>query len=407
MIAQPVSLVNSTTAGDQQLRAIGAFSEGGYGVVWVSGGALYMQRYDSAGNKIGGEIPIPLAIDPRDTASQILASSSIAVLADGSVLVAYAARRSSGGVTEPVQTENAVYVQRFDVNGVQTLPETRAVSLFDGDPRRPTTFQKLQVLPMADGGYVVGWDSFSTSATVGSRESFFTQRFDASNQRVGGVVNIGSVVGPSFFRIVADASGGYTAYWSGLHEDFSPTGLTVKHYDENQSATQILSGWLGSALLLPLAGDGFVLYTIDTNGSVQRQMLDRTGAPVGQGTAVSVMPVDAQQLADGSYVVFWSATSGGLTAQRFTADGEPIGDLLALQTSGTTRPVVPLANGGFVVAWNSLSESTGLDVYTQRFIDVLTRDQAALRAKRKDCLVSAKGLGGHERKAFMEACLSN
>jgi hypothetical protein len=46
-----------------------------------------------------------------------------------------------------------------------------------------------------------------------------------------------------------------------------------------------------------------------------------------------------------------------------------------------------------------------LDVFTQRFIEVLTPDQAALRAKRKACLAGAKGMGGQERKAFMGACL--
>lgn len=399
LIAQPPDLVNTTTAGDQQVRAIGDLADGGYEVVWVSGEALFLQRYGAAGNKIGGETAVQLVFDPRDVASQILANSAVAVLADGSVVVAYPTGRTSGGGMEPVQTAYTVSIQRFDASGVQILPETQVVSVVGGDPRRPTTFGNVQVLAMADGGHVVGWTRFSASATVGSRDALQTQRFDADNQPAGGVVSIGSVVGPSFFRIAGDSTGGYTAYWSGLREDFTPTGLTVTHYDQNQSPTQVLAGFLGSALLLPLEGEGFFLYTVDTNLNAFRQMLDSHGAPVGESVAVSTLPFDARQLADGTLIVFESAPSGGLLAQRYTAAGEPIGDLLTLQTSGTTRLLAARADSGFVVAWNNSSETTGLDVYVQAFTE-------ATSTQRKACLDAAKGLHGHERQAFMAACLA-
>ena len=397
LVAQPVSMVNTTTTGDQNLRAIGALSDGGYAVAWMSGTTLYIQRYDSAGNKSGTETATPVVFDPRDTASQILATSSIAVLSDGAVVVAYAARRTSVQPNSPVVTENGVYIQRFDANGVQILPETQLVSLVDGDPRRPTTFETVQVLPMSDGSYVVGWGTVTVSATVGYRNFFSTQRFGSQNQRVGGVVDIGT---PSTisgqFRIVADANGGYTAYWSGEGADFLPTGLTVTRYDANQSATQILTAWPGTALLLPLEDGRYILYTSDAGG-VYRQFLDSAGALVGERTAVSSMPVSAQLLADGSYVVFWTAT-GGMTAQRFDANGEPISNMLTIQTTGTQPLVVALVEVGFAAAWSAPGASADLDVYTQRFVEVAGN-------QRKACLASAKGLRGQERKEFMMACL--
>lgn len=399
---QAVSVVNTTTVGDQRLRSIGGLTDGGYTVAWISGTTVYIQRYDSAGNKSGTESAIQVVLDPRDTASQILARSSIAVLSDGTVVVAYAATRSSVEPNSPIVTEEAVYIQRFDANGVQILPETQLVSLVGGDPRRPTTFQSLQVLP--DGGYVVGWGTFATSATVGSRNSFSTQRFDNQNQPVGGVVNIGTPATISAqYRIVADANGGYTAYWSGLGADFLPTGLTVTHYDANQSATQILTAWPGTALLVPLEDGRDVLYTSDAGG-VYRQFLDSAGAPVGESTAVSSMPVSAQLLADGSYVVFWQ-TNGTITAQRFDDTGAAIGNVLTIESGGIVPAITDLADGGFALAWSAPSPAGDLDVFTQRFIEVLSPDQAALRAKRKACLASAKGITGQERKAFMDACM--
>jgi hypothetical protein len=396
LVAQPVSMVNTATTGDQHLRAIGALSDGGYTVAWISGTTLYIQRYDSAGNKSGTETALPVAVDPRDTAS-LLATSSVAVLSDGTVVVAYPARRSSVEPNSPNVTENGVYTQRFDANGVQILPETQLVSLLDGDPRRPTIFETVQVLPMPDGSYVVGWGTFAASATVGSRNSFATQRFDSQNQPVGGVVSIGTPATISAQnRIVADANGGYTAYWFGLAEDFLPTGLTVTHYDANQSPTQILTARPGTALLLPLEDGRYVLYTSDA-GAVYRQFLDSAGAPAGERTAVSSMPVSAQLLADGSYIVSWTAT-GGMTAQRFDASGEPINDMLTIQATGTQPVVAALAEGGFAAAWSAPGASADLDVYTQRFVEVADNQHKA-------CLASAKGLRGQERKEFMTACL--
>jgi hypothetical protein len=150
--------------------------------------------------------------------------------------------------------------------------------------------------------------------------------------------------------------------------------------------------------LLPLEGDGFFLYTLDTDLSAFRQQLDSHGAPVGASVAVPSLPFDARQLADGTFVEFQSTLSGGLLAQRYTAAGEPIGDQSTLQTSGTTRLLAALAEGGFVVAWNNSSASTGLDVEAQAFLQ-------AMQTQRKACLDAARGLHGHERQAFMAACL--
>jgi len=285
---------------------------------------------------------------------------------------------------------------------VQILPETQIDSQVGGDPRRPITFQSLQVLP--DGGYVVGWGTFATSATVGSRNSFSTQRFDSQNQRVGRVVSIGTPATiDAKARMVADANGGYTAYWSGLGEDFLPTGLTVTHYDANQSATQILTAWPGTALLVPLVDGWYILYTSDAGG-VSRQFLDSAGAPVSETMAVSSMPVSAQLLADGSYVVFWQS-NGTVTAQRFDATGAAIGNVFPIESSGIVPASAALEGGDFVLAWSAPSPAGDLDVFTQRFIEVLSHDQAALREMRKACLASANGMTGRERKAFMDTCM--
>jgi hypothetical protein len=157
-------------------------------------------------------------------------------------------------------------------------------------------------------------------------------------------------------------------------------------------------------LLLPLEGDRFALFTSDSSGSFRR-FLDSAGNPVGDPTPIASMPFDAKELADGSFVVFWN-TGGTITAQRFDSAGSAIGNVFVLSAGGSEPGIAALENGGFADAWSAASAASDLDVFTQRFIEVLSPDQAALRAKRKACLTAAKGMVGRERKAFMTSCLA-
>ena len=117
------------------------------------------------------------------------------------------------------------------------------------------------------------------------------------------------------------------------------------------------------------------------------------------------MPVDARELADGSFVVFFSA-DGNLLVQRFGSTGTPMGSVMTIATHVGAMGVAALADSGFAVAWSGPSGAGDSDIFTTRFIEVLSPGQAGLRAKRKACLDSAKGMTGRERKAFMDACLA-
>jgi hypothetical protein len=177
----------------------------------------------------------------------------------------------------------------------------------------------------------------------------------------------------------------------------------VTHYDVNRTATQILTRWRWNALLVPMEHGRYVLYTRDTSGVVYRQFLDSAGAPAGEATQVLSMPVSAQLLADGTYVVFWAAESGGLTAQRYDANGKPIGDVLMIQASGSQWLTAALQEGGFAVAWSARGAGGNLDVYTQLFLDERANNH------RKACLDSAKvqGLKGQQRNGFVNACMGS
>lgn len=378
LVGQDISLVNTTTAGDQVFRTTGALSDGGYTVAWVSGTSTYFQRYDSAGAKVGGEISIPVV-------------GATAVLTDGDVVVVRRTLDPQGG---------DISFLRFDASGSLVAQGVVASAIDYQIPFNPSFLApNFQVSSLANGGFVVGW----TVADRAERTQTFVRRYDSQGAPAGSDIVAALIQGTPNFQLAADAEGGYSVVF--FYGSRGIATLSLTHIDANGTRTTIVAQpRLGDALLLPLEGDRFVFFAIDSSGSPFRQFLDGAGIPVGDPVPVAAMPFEAKELIDGSFVVFWNI-GGSITAQRFDSTGAPMGDLLTLRSNGAAPGIVALAEGGFAGAWSASSAAGDLDVFTQRFIEVFSHDQAALRAKRKACLASAKGMIGRERKAFMDACL--
>lgn len=409
---QAISKVNSSTAGQQAARAVGALADGGYTVAWVSDNTtLFIQRYDSAGSKVDGEILVPLSVQHSDpaTAQRAVVQSSVAVLSDGGVVVAYQLDTEVPGLpgAEFRTFDQGVYIQRFDTNGTQVLPQTVVFSRVEPMSVQPRFLRAATVTALADGGFVVAWLNVPQTSTP--RATLFKQRFDSQSRPVGGTVLVedylpGCNGAPcdvrNSYTLVADAQGGYTV--SVFHSVFPTTFISVTHFDAADSARQIVPARAGGVLVLPLEGDRFVLFTSDSTASFRR-FLDSTGNPAGDASPTPSLPFAARELVDGSFVVFWNV-AGTITAQRFDSTGEPISALPSLGTNLLDLRIAALANSGFALAWSAPGTVIDLDIFTQRFIEVLGRDQAALRAKRKACLIQAKGMTGQDRKAFMATC---
>lgn len=389
LVSEAVSLVNTTTAGQQVLRSIGATSDGGYTVAWVSNDSpLFLQRYDSAGQKLGGETLVSLS--PNQ-----LVITAVSVLADGGVVVANFAQASSLEPDGLVHTRSGIFFQRFDADGVQVQAETEVASRSEVLHSRSPLLGNIRTAALQDGGFVVAWTLSDFSAQFGSVSTLFLQSYDSQGQPVGGTVTVGSF--PALqYSLVADAYGGFTLTVSRLGEVFN-TLVTVIHYDANQTALPVVPRTNRSTLVLPLAS-GYVLFSATPTGALS-QILDSAGNPVGPQTPISAVPDLAAELADGTYVVFWVAI-GSVTAQRYDSSGAPMGGVMTISIGTSLPAVAALVDGGFALAWTALTTPGDLDVYTQRFVELLT-------TQRKACLDSAKeqGLRGHERKAFMSECL--
>jgi hypothetical protein len=180
--------------------------------------------------------------------------------------------------------------------------------------------------------------------------------------------------------------GGYTLTTSGINNGaqlFQQTSVT--HFDAADVAKVIVAPRLGDSLLLPLAGDRFVLFSTacvpdrptaaDSCAGVRvgdpprstdtfRQFLDSAGNPVGEATRVASRPVAATELADKTFVVFTKATGGGFTAQRFNANGAALSDPAPVDASTAAA----LTNGNLALGWSATPPGGDLDVFTERVL---------------------------------------
>ena len=407
---QPVSRVNTTTQGDQVLRSLGAVDKAGYTVAWLSGSdGIFIQRFDSAGSKLGGETQ--LRLDIRDVSAflraEAISHSSVAVLRDGSAVVSYpVARPANPSVPYDQASKDGIYFQRFDSTGAQVLAETEVFSLTFIPNYRSPGLGDIKTIALADGGFAIGWAATQPSS-VTIRTTFSVRRYDGSGHAEGArvVVGVPGSPGNSTYALRPDAFGGYAVSTSQQREDYTPL-FSLTYFDSGNAPQPVpLLGGTTDAFLLPLEGGPFVLFG-QGNAGAYRQLLDSGRNPVGAQMPLSGLPLAAQELADGSYATF-TAVIAGVSAQRFNSEGMATGESALMDTKGSPVSVVALPDSGFAAAWNANGALADQDVFAQRFTVSADPVHSGAKAKRKACKESAvsQGLKGKAQKQFMDDCL--
>jgi len=136
----PEVRVNSTTDGDQAKACVAALTNGDYVVVWTSysesGDKLLSQRYNSAGDPLGGETVI------ADNAT-LVQPASVVALSDGGYAVSWSDDEN------PLVGGN-IYTQRFSEDGTPDGPVAR-LNLSD------SAAGNSSITGFSDGTYVVAW----------------------------------------------------------------------------------------------------------------------------------------------------------------------------------------------------------------------------------------------------------
>lgn len=226
------ALVNTTTAGSQYFAYVEALSTGEYVVIWKSDSAtnnVVLQRFDSTGAKVGGEVNVAATFSNADP--------SITATADGGFAAVYYSGFARDGVNY-----NVPFIQRFDAAG-NKIGDPIPVSLQAG---QGTSATDVAVLPSGD--FVVTWVASS---------AVYMQMLDAQGNRLGTEYRMLS--GGSETSVAVLANGGFVVTWDqssavqSMH--FRPDGVPVLPTITGDHLPNNLNGTSSFGVLLS-GGDG-------------------------------------------------------------------------------------------------------------------------------------------------------
>lgn len=316
----PQSRINTYTAKAQTEVGIASLPDGGFIAAWSSDDQarfwsredVYFQRFDAAGNKVGGETRANVTINQKQGLPKV------DVFSDGGFVVTWESWAQDGN-------NFGTYARIFAADGSAVTNEF-LVNTYTANNQN---WQSVEVLN--NGTFVVTWQS---TGQDGSGVGIYGQRFAADGTRLGGEFQVATQTlgNQSNARMAALTDGGFLIVWvdaSGAFAGSDGTEIAARRYDANGTA-------LGPE------------FHINVDNAVGNQYTP----------AVAALP-------DGGYVVIWSDVDGTLRGQRYDQNDAQSGAQFTVQSfafnegGGLWHPAVTsLDDGGFAVTWQA-SETPG------------------------------------------------
>jgi hypothetical protein len=234
------------------------------------------------------------------------------------------------------------------------------------------------VAALADGSYVIAWDSLGSPGNDQSLESVQAQRFasDASPQGAQFQVNTSTSGRQSNPRVAALSDGGFLVIWGGgpgpaiYAQRYAADGSTLGA--QFRISTLVAAG--NPSVAVAPNGELVVVWlglaAPSVTGVVARRLAP-DGTPMSPDFRVDDYPGDALQPASvavssgGDVTVAWASRGSpgtdqdvqSIQARRFQADGTPAGPQFQVNSYTTgiqERPtLIPAAGDSFVVVWDS------------------------------------------------------
>ena len=226
-------VVNTTTSGTQYAGPVAGYT-GGFAVMWSSsqtGGSswdIYIQRFDNAGAKVGGEqlVSTALGLSSAQTSQQYY--GDIAARANGDMVVVWNDNGGNDGNSDGVF--GRLYNAASGTFGGTFLVNTTTA----GQQSNGSLGYEPKVAMAADGSFVVVWPA---NGQDGSGWGVFGQRFDASGAKLGGEfqINESTTGGQYQADITMLSTGGFVVTWHNDNYDISGTGsyqdTYIREYD--------------------------------------------------------------------------------------------------------------------------------------------------------------------------------
>ncbi|RXK84657.1 DUF4347 domain-containing protein [Chlorobaculum sp. 24CR] len=361
----------------QQYSSIAALENGGFIVLWESvysggcgsqdGYGIHGQRYNASGATVGGEFKVSSNIIGCEH------SPTVASMNDGGFVAVWYGWYSNGS------QDDGIILQRFDADGDRVGSVFVANTYTDGAQYNPA------ITELRDGGFVVTWESsgyYLTDAQDGSGAGIYGQRYDASGNAVGAefLVPTNTLNAQRNSSITALSDGGFVVVWESVIDGTNYSGIYGQRYTASSEK----------------AGGEFRVDMYVTYDPSELPMLLKPGTVLPPGIGIvtpldgsltifydyqSILPTVAT-LSDGGFVVSWAGYNYDIEPElgkgyevygrRYDAAGNAVGDAFQVNTytSGdqTAPSVTELADGGFVITWQSdLQDGSYNGVYGQRF----------------------------------------
>lgn len=330
--------VNTHTTNHQRFSTIAMDADGDFVVTWSSLGqdggnyGVYAQRYDAAGNPVGGEFRV------NTTTNKFQGRSTVAMDDDGDFVIAWESVDQDGSSV-------GIFYQRYGADGAKRGVETRANTITASAQRLPN------VAMDADGDFVITW----SGPPDGSGYGIYARRFSADGVAQGAesLANTLTAGNQQDSTVAMDADGDFVVAW--------------------HSST----------------GDG-VFY------GIYAQRFTAQGEKFGEQFLVNSFTASFQQYpavaldANGDFVVTWQSLTQdgsvwGVYGQRYRWGGGREGGEFQIHTtvadSQTAANVTMTPRGDFVVAWQSAAQDGGgWGIYSQRYTGLVNRSPQAMLA---------------------------
>jgi hypothetical protein len=320
--------VNKFSAGHQNHPTAARLSNGGFVICWQSfeqdgsGYGIYCQVYNESGTPEGQNF----RANSFTTMNQ--QEASVSGLRDGGFVVVWKDEGRSGRIVGRIFTN-----------------EGAKVRLFIAD--RTTGFGKASpsVAALADGGFVVVWQSFEQEGS-GLGWGIYGQRFAADGAKVGKEIHVNTTTDNEQISPVVTGlnNGNFVVAWQG--RDSSGTGVKAQIFRANGKNF----------------GIEFLVNTTEESHQLQPAITS---------------------LKNGGFVILWHAWTGvgptpafnDVNGQAYKASGTPDGDEFRVNThspeadaGNQDNPAVARLGGGFIATWTSTGQDGDKEgIFGQRF----------------------------------------
>ena len=242
--AGPQRLADAGAAFDTAMPDIAVLGDGSFALAWRADGAVAVRQFGADG-VAGGALQTFDAMGSAYSPNIVAHGNGFAVawgeINDGNV---YMAR--SGGQATAVSTDGLA----ASISTAAPLPGVTA---------------------LADGGFVVAWDSYYNAPMGFALSDIFFQRYDAAGRPVGGMTQANVDSGPGRFdaSVTALSDGGFVVAWqSGDHDG---NGIYGRRFDAGGNPvdarefaiSELRQGDQSNPVLSALADGGFATAWVD------------------------------------------------------------------------------------------------------------------------------------------------